>query len=209
MDLLQSQVNPHFLYNTLNSVYWMAVVQKNTGIEKMVKSLVNLLKNISKGVSDKIPLSEELALLDDYVSIQSIRYMGAFEYRCRVPEELLQYRIIKFTLQPLVENAIFHGVAPKGSFGVITVDAFEEADFLVLTITDDGVGMTQERAAALLASGERVAQGSMTGIGLGNVNRRLKLAYGKGAGLAIESVPGEYTKVSVRIGREIDASGER
>ena len=209
MDLLQSQVNPHFLYNTLNSVHWMAVVQKNTGIEKMVKSLVNLLKNISKGVSDRILLKEELALLDDYVSIQSIRYMGAFEYRCQVSDELLQYKILKFTLQPLVENAIFHGVAPKGSFGVITVDAFEEADFLVITITDDGVGMTAERAAALLASGERVDQGSMTGIGLGNVNRRLKLAYGKGAGLTINSVPGEYTKVSVRISREINAPGER
>lgn len=202
MDLLQSQVNPHFLYNTLNSVHWMAVVQKNTGIEKMVKSLVRLLKNISKGVSDKITLAEELSLLDDYVSIQSIRYMGAFEYRCRVPEELRRYKVIKFTLQPLVENAIFHGVAPKGSFGVITVDAFEEGDFLVLTITDDGVGMTAERAAALLTSGERVAQGSMTGIGLGNVNRRLKLAYGKGAGLTIDSVVGQGTTVSVRISRE-------
>lgn len=204
MDLLQSQVNPHFLYNTLNSVHWMAVVQKNTGIEKMVKSLVRLLKNISKGVSDKITLAEELALLDDYVSIQSIRYMGAFEYRCRVPEELRRYKVIKFTLQPLVENAIFHGVAPKGSFGVITVDAFEEDDFLVLTIADDGVGMTAERAAALLSSGERVAQGSMTGIGLGNVHRRLKLAYGRGAGLTIDSVVGEGTTVSVRISREGD-----
>lgn len=202
MDLLQSQVNPHFLYNTLNSVHWMAVVQKNTGIEKMVKSLVSLLKNISKGVSDKIALAEELALLDDYVSIQSIRYMGAFEYRCQVPEELRKYRIIKFTLQPLVENAIFHGVAPKGSFGVITVDAFEEEGFLVITIADDGVGMTAQRASELLASKERVDRGSMTGIGLGNVDRRLKLAYGKGAGLAIDSVPGEHTKVSVRIPKE-------
>ncbi len=204
MDLLQSQVNPHFLYNTLNSVYWMAVVQKNTGIEKMVKSLVNLLKNISKGVSDKIPLSEELALLEDYVSIQSIRYMGAFEYRCQVPEELRRHKIIKFTLQPLVENAIFHGVAPKGSFGVITVDAFEEPDFLVLTITDDGDGMTEEQAAALLASGERTGQGAMTGVGLGNVNRRLKLTYGKGAGLTIVSAVGKGTTVFVRIGRERD-----
>lgn len=209
MDLLQSQVNPHFLYNTLNSVQWMAVVQKNIGIEKMVKSLVNLLRNISKGVSDKIPLAQELALLDDYVSIQSIRYMGAFEYRCQVPEELRQYKIIKFTLQPLVENAIFHGVAPKGCFGVITVDAFEEADFLVLTITDDGVGMTAEQAAAALQSRDGADKFSMTGIGLGNVNRRLRLAYGKGAGLSIDSVPGEYTKVSVRIGKELNAPGER
>lgn len=202
MDLLQSQVNPHFLYNTLNSVHWMAVVQKNTGIEKMVKSLVNLLRNISKGVSDKIPLEEELALLDDYVSIQSIRYMGAFQYVCNVPQELRRWKVIKFTLQPLVENAIFHGVVPKGSFGTITVDAFEEGDMLVLTITDDGVGMTEEQARAVLQPGENPDQSSMTGIGLGNVNRRLKLAYGKRAGISIDSAPGEYTKLYVRVGKE-------
>lgn len=202
MDLLQSQVNPHFLYNTLNSVHWMAVVHKNTGIEKMVKSLVNLLRNISKGVSDKIPLKEELALLDDYVSIQSIRYMGAFQYVCNVPEELRHYKVIKFTLQPLVENAIFHGVVPKGSFGTITVDAFEEGEMLVLTITDDGVGMTEEQARAALQPGERPDQSSMTGIGVGNVNRRLKLAYGKRAGITIESTAGEYTKLYVRVGKE-------
>lgn len=202
MDLLQSQVNPHFLYNTLNSVHWMAVVQKNTGIEKMVKSLVNLLRNISKGVSDKIPLEEELALLDDYVSIQSIRYMGAFQYVCSVPQELRHCKVIKFTLQPLVENAIFHGVVPKGSFGTITVDAFEEGEMLVLTITDDGVGMTEEQARAALQPGDKPDQTSMTGIGLGNVNRRLKLAYGKQAGITIESVAGEYTRLYVRFNKE-------
>ncbi len=202
MDLLQSQVNPHFLYNTLNSVHWMAVVQKNTGIEKLVKSLVNLLRNISKGVSDKIPLEEELALLDDYVSIQSIRYMGSFEYVCTVPQELRRYKVIKFTLQPLVENAIFHGIVPKGSFGTITVNAFEEGEMLVLTITDDGVGMTDGQARAALQPGDGPDQASMTGIGLGNVNRRLKLAYGKRAGVRIESVAGEYTKVYVRVNKE-------
>ncbi len=134
--------------------------------------------------------------------------MGAFEYHCQVPEALQRYQIIKFTLQPLVENAIFHGVAPKASLGVITVDAFEEADFLVLTITDNGVGMTAEQAAAVLQSRDGADKSSMTGIGLGNVNRRLKLAYGKGAGLTIDSTPGEYIRVSVRIGKEINAPGE-
>lgn len=202
MDLLQSQVNPHFLYNTLNSVQWMAVVQKNTGIEKMVKSLVSLLKNISKGVSDKITLAEELSLLDDYVSIQSIRYMGAFEYVCQIPEDLKQYKIIKFTLQPLVENAIFHGIVPKGTFGAITVDAFEEDQFLVITITDDGVGMDEETVSTLLRPRERGSSSSMVSIGLDNVNRRLKLSYGRGAGLSVESVLGQYTKVFVRISKE-------
>lgn len=205
MDLLQSQVNPHFLYNTLNSVHWMAVVQKNTGIEKMVKSLVSLLKNISKGVSDKITLADELALLEDYINIQSIRYMGAFEYVCTVPEELRQYRIIKFTLQPLVENAIFHGIVPKGDFGVVTVNAFEEEDFLVITITDDGTGMTEETVETLLHPKENHdrSSSSMAGIGIANVHRRLRLSYGKGAGLSVESVLGQYTKVYVRISKEL------
>jgi len=202
MDLLQSQVNPHFLYNTLNSVHWMAVVQKNTGIEKMVKSLVCLLKNISKGVSDQITLAEELSLLEDYINIQSIRYMGAFEYICQVPEELQQYKVIKFTLQPLVENAIFHGIVPKGTFGVVTVDAFEEEDFLVITITDDGVGMTEEQTSALLQPKESGNKASMVGIGIANVHRRLKLSCGAGSGLSVESVLGRYTKIYVRVRKQ-------
>lgn len=202
MALLQSQVNPHFLYNTLNSVHWMAVMQKNPGIEKLVKSLVNLLKNVSKGVSDKIPLSGELALLDDYISIQSVRYMGAFDYVCNIPEALRDYKIIKFTLQPLVENAIFHGVVPKGTFGTITLDAHEDEDFLVVTVTDDGMGMLPEEAAALLKLGGRPDKSSMSGIGVANVNRRLKLAYGRDCGLAVDSRKGEFTTISVHIKKE-------
>lgn len=128
--------------------------------------------------------------------------MGAFQYVCSVPQELRRCKVIKFTLQPLVENAIFHGVVPKGSFGTITVDAFEEGEMLVLTITDDGVGMTGEQARAALQPGDKPDQISMTGIGLGNVNRRLKLAYGKQAGITIESTAGEYTRLYVRFNKE-------
>lgn len=203
MALLQSQVNPHFLYNTLNSIHWMAVMQKNPGIEKTVKSLVNLLKNVSKGVSDRISLAEELALLDDYVSIQSVRYMGAFDYICNVPDELKKYKIIKFTLQPLVENAMFHGVVPKGTFGTITVDAREERDFLVIAVHDDGVGMPKEEAMKLLRMEERPGKTSMSGIGVANVHRRLRLAYGREYGLSVESEQGVYTCISVRVPKEL------
>lgn len=199
MALLQSQVNPHFLYNTLNSVHWMAVMQKNTGIEKVIKSLVNLLKNVSKGVSDRITLAEELSLLDDYVNIQSVRYMGAFDYVCNIPDEWKKYKIIKFTLQPLVENAMFHGVVPKGTFGTITVDAHKDEEYLVVTVTDDGVGMLPERAEQLLKAKERPGKSGMSGIGVGNVNRRLKLAYGPKCGLSVESEKDVYTRISVRI----------
>lgn len=202
MALLQSQVNPHFLYNTLNSVHWMAVMQKNTGIEKVVRSLVSLLKNVSKGVSDKIPLTDELALLGDYVNIQSVRYMGAFDYLCKVPDVLREYRIIKFTLQPIVENAMLHGVVPKGTFGIITVDAYEDGDDLVITVTDDGVGMSPEEVETLFRQGDRPDKSSMSGIGVANVNRRLKLAYGNQYGISVESEKGIYTKVLVRIPKE-------
>lgn len=202
MALLQSQVNPHFLYNTLNSVHYMAVMQKNLGIEKIVKNLVNLLKNVSKGVSDKIPLSEELALLHDYVSIQSVRYIGAFDYVCNIPESLQSYPIIKFTLQPLVENAMLHGVVPKVTFGTITLDAYEEGEFLIITVTDDGIGMEREEVEQLLKERGQPDKASMSGIGVANVNRRLKLTYGQACGLRVESEKGVYTKVSVRIPKE-------
>lgn len=202
MALLQSQVNPHFLYNTLNSVHWMAVMQKNTGIEKVIKSLVNLLKNVSKGVSDRITLAEELSLLDDYVNIQSVRYMGVFDYVCNIPDEFKKYKIIKFTLQPLVENAMFHGVVPKGTFGTISVDAHKDEEYLVITVTDDGVGMLPEQAAALLKEQDRPGKSGMNGIGVANVNRRLKLTYGAKCGLSVESEKGQYTRISVHIPRE-------
>lgn len=203
MALLQSQVNPHFLYNTLNSIHWMAVMQKNPGIEKTVKSLVNLLKNVSKGVSDRIPLDEELLLLSDYVSIQSVRYMGTFHYICNVPDELKKYKLTKLTLQPLVENAIFHGIVPKGTFGTITIDAREEGEALVITVHDDGVGMPEKEAATLLRTEERPGKSSMNGIGVANVHRRLRLAYGREYGLSVESMQGDYTCISVRIPKEL------
>ena len=202
MAMLQSQVNPHFLYNTLNSIHWMAVVQKNPGIVSITQSLVKLLQNLSKGVSAKIPLSEELSLLMDYINIQSIRYLETFEYICRVPERLLAYPILKFTLQPIVENAIFHGIVPKGTFGTIVLDAREEGAFLVLTVTDDGVGMTQEEISSMLRAENRIDKSAMSGIGIANVNQRLKLAYGPGAGLSVESEKGVSTTVSVRIRNE-------
>ena len=119
--LLQSQVNPHFLYNTLDSIRWMAVIQKNPGIASITHSLSNLLKNIAKGTQDKITLAEELGLLQDYIAIQAVRYVEMFTFVNEVPQELYACRIVKLTLQSLVENAIFHGIEPTGECGTITM----------------------------------------------------------------------------------------
>lgn len=112
--MLQSQINPHFLYNTLNSIKWMATIQGATGISEMTTSLSRLLKSISKGTSLLIDIREELSLLENYFTIQSYRYGGTITMDIQVDNEsLYNSEIIKFTLQPLVENAIFHGIEPK------------------------------------------------------------------------------------------------
>lgn len=200
--LLQSQVNPHFLYNTLDSIHWMAVIHKNPGIQSITRALSNLLRNIAKGTQDKITLEEELALLNDYVAIQSIRYMETFEFVCKAPSELFRYRIIKLTLQPLVENAIFHGIEPTGRFGTITLDGREEDGDLLLWVEDNGVGIEPERLSGLLTGASGKAKGSMNGIGMVNVHTRLRMLYGSKYGLTVQSVPGEFTRVTVRLPKE-------
>lgn len=202
IKLLQSQVNPHFLYNTLDSIRWMAVIQKCPGIASMLRSLVNLLKNIAKGTQDRIPLQEELALLDDYIAIQSVRYMETFTFENNVPPALYDCRIIKLTLQPLVENAIFHGIEPTGECGTITLSGREEAGDVLLTVEDNGAGIPPETLATLLTAEREHDRSSMNGIGVANVHRRLQLTYGKQYGLSVESEPGKYTRVTVRFPKE-------
>ncbi len=201
--LLQSQVNPHFLYNTLDSIRWMAVIQKCPGIAGMLCSLVNLLKNIAKGTQARIPLKEELALLDDYIAIQSVRYMETFTFESKVPPELADCRIIKLTLQPLVENAIFHGIEPTGECGTITLSGWEEAGDVLLCVEDNGAGIPPELLPTLLTAERQHDRSSMNGIGVANVHKRLQLTYGKQYGLAVESVLGEYTRVTVRFPKEV------
>ena len=202
IQLLQSQVNPHFLYNTLDSIRWMAVIQKSPGIESMTRSLSNLLKNIAKGTQDKITLEEEFALLHDYVEIQSVRYMEAFTFYDTVPKELYRYRIIKLTLQPLVENAIFHGIEPTGENGTITVTGREEGNDIVLCVTDDGAGISPDVLPTLLSEERPRSHASLNGIGVCNVHKRLQMLYGEAYGLTIESEPGSGTCVTVRVPRE-------
>lgn len=204
MALLQAQVNPHFLYNTLDSIHWMAVIQKAPGISNITRSLSNLLKNMAKGISDKILLQEELALLKDYITIQSIRYAETFEYRNEISEEFWNYRIVKMTLQPIVENAIFHGIEPAGRMGIIRLSIHEDEVYLYIDVEDNGIGMHEEQMRTLLAEKKQVSKNTMSGIGVANVNRRLKLIYGKDCGLLAESEQNRYTKITVKIKKERD-----
>ena len=180
----------------------MAVIQKCPGIEKMTRSLSNLLKNIAKGTQDKITVQEELNLLHDYVDIQAVRYMEAFSFVDEVPEALYKYRMIKLTLQPLVENAIFHGIEPTGESGTITVTGREDGSDIVLCVADDGAGIPADTLADLLTAERPRSHASLNGIGVYNVHKRLQMLYGDAYGLRIDSEPGCGTCVTVRIPKE-------
>ena len=200
-QILLSQINPHFLYNTLNSIKWMATIQNATGIAEMTTCLSRVLKKVSKETNQIISIRDELSILDDYFLIQQYRYGGIIKIHYDIErEELYNCKIIKFSLQPLVENAIFHGIEPKGEAGTISVSIkhYKESD-LIIEITDDGIGMTQEQIRKTL-SGEMIGTNSFfKKIGISNVNQRIKYTYGNKYGLTMISELGKFNTMRIII----------
>ncbi len=197
--MLQSQINPHFLYNTLNSIKWMATIQNSPGIAEMTTSLSRLLKDISKGATNLVTIRHELSLINDYFIIQQYRYGGTITLTSSVDDDaLLSCRILKFTLQPLVENAIFHGIEPKGTAGNITIHIYrnESADIRI-DVTDDGVGMEPELTARLLDMEAPASSSFFKEIGVSNVHKRLQYEFGNQYGLSIQSEKGKFTTISI------------
>ena len=194
-DVLLNQVNPHFLYNTLNSIKWMATIQQAPGIAEMTNSLARLLKTVSKGTRGMIPLSEELSLLDDYFVIQKYRWGGSIAVTKEIDPETEKALIPRFSLQPLLENAIFHGIEPKGGVGTVRVASRIRDHTLVITMEDDGIGIPEEQIPSLLTENAQKPSGLFHGIGLSNVNSRIRGKFGEGYGLQIESEPGSFTRI--------------
>lgn len=200
IKMLQAQINPHFLYNTLDSIKWIAVIQKNSGIVKAVTALSKLLKNMSKGVDEHITLRQELDFVNDYVIIEKLKYAEMFDLKVVVEEEgLYDAKIVKLTLQPLVENAIFSGIEPGGKDGTILIRAYGEEGCLYVSVRDNGIGIPEEVVPQLLDHKEKLKGDRMSGIGLPNVDRRLKLIYGEEYGLSVESQMGKFTQITVKI----------
>jgi two-component system sensor histidine kinase YesM len=211
--MLQSQINPHFLYNTLNSIKWMATIQNATGIAEMTTALSRFLKTLSKDIRKTVPLGDELALLKDYLVIQKYRYGGSVSFENRIGDQtLLDTPIPRFTLQPLAENAIFHGIEPKGN-GVIVLDAERRDGDVLVSLTDNGAGMNAETLAGIgvFSGGEggtsesEAPSGSASSdlrnksVGIRNVDERLRYAFGEAYGLSIQSEAGAYTSVTIRL----------
>ncbi len=205
IKILQAQINPHFLYNTLDSIKWIATMQHNAGIVKVVSAFSSLLKNMAKGFNEKVTVRQELDFLDNYITIEKIRYIELFDVEISVDDPALYDAcIIKLTLQPLVENSIFSGIEPSGKPGLINIHIFSRNQVLYISIRDNGVGISEENIARLLTDTSRVTQNYMSGIGLANVDRRIKLVYGQEYGLTIDSEIGIYTCVTVSLPLEIN-----
>lgn len=198
LDALQSQINPHFLYNALDSITWMIEGERNDEAAFMISQLAKLFRiSLSKGHTI-ISVKDELQHAQSYMNIQRVRYKDAFSVTFDVEPELEKYCAVKLTLQPILENAINYGVDPMDDCGEIRVCVRKEGELLVLSVEDNGIRMSEEEVELLLTDNNRVPKHG-SGVGLINIHNRLQILFGKEYGLVIESEPDEGTKVSIQI----------
>ena len=195
---LQAQINPHFLYNTMDMINWMALQGQTDEISHAVQSLSRFYKltlSRKKGIST---IARELEHVTIYVQLQNMRYHDSIELITDIPDELSEYQIPKLTLQPVVENSILHGILEKESkSGTIVITGWMENEDVVLLISDDGVGISPEIQSTIL-SGNGKSQSGGTNIAVYNTHRRLQILYGNDYGLTYSSKPGEGTEVEIR-----------
>ncbi|MEC0226023.1 cache domain-containing sensor histidine kinase [Paenibacillus alba] len=197
LKALQAQIQPHFLYNTLDSIIWMAEMEKVDEVVTMTSALSKLLRSsISKG-EELIPIAVELQHIQNYLTIQNIRYRNKFTYAIEVDSDLLSSSILKIILQPLVENAIYHGMKHLPERGHIRITGRRIGGMIELKVIDNGVGMSEEQLRGLTLKNRQTESGK--GFGLHNVNHRIQLYFGELYGLQFESELEEGTTVTVRI----------
>ncbi|MGE4277234.1 MAG: sensor histidine kinase [Lawsonibacter sp.] len=199
LEVLQSQINPHFLYNTLDSVIWMTEAGRYEEAIQMVTSLARLFRiSLSRG-KRVIPLADELEHAHHYMTIQEIRYKNKFTTRISAEPAVECLYTLKLIIQPILENAIYHGMASAEDDGLITVTARREGEDLVIDVADNGIGMRPEVATSLLDDERPDVRTTGSGIGVRNVHRRIRLTFGPRYGLTIYSDPDEGTTVRIRL----------
>ncbi len=199
LEVLQSQINPHFLYNTLDSVIWMTEAGRYQEAIQMVTSLARLFRiSLSRGKSI-IPLQDELEHARHYMTIQEIRYKNRFSTRILAQNGTEGLYTLKLVVQPILENAIYHGMAACEDDGLILVTARREGSDVVIEVADNGTGMRPEVVAGLLDEDRPAPSGKGSGIGVRNVHRRIRLTFGEPYGLTIRSEPDEGTVVQIRL----------
>lgn len=196
--LLQSQINPHFLYNTLDSVIWMIESGEYSGAEEMVSLLAKFFRvSLSRG-DDIISLEKELEHATSYLAIQNIRFKDKFEFNVDADKRLLCYMCPKLVIQPLLENAIYHGMDGKYDDGEISINIYEKNKKIYIDVVDNGLGMSAEQVDYIMHN--KVVSGKRgSGIGVKNVDERIKLIYGDEYGVEIISEPDEGTTARIII----------
>ncbi|WP_347559685.1 sensor histidine kinase [Clostridium sp. AM58-1XD] len=198
-DTLQSQINPHFLYNTLDIIVWMIENEKKGDAVRVVTALARFFRiSLSKGKSI-IPVRDELEHVRNYLMIQQMRFKNKFTYDIDAPDDVLELASLKLMLQPMVENAIYHGMEFMDGDGEIHIRVWREEKDLYFSVGDNGLGMTEEQVERLFQDSDHVPSKRGSGIGVRNVNERIRLYFGEDYGLTIESEPDEGTTVILHL----------
>jgi two-component system sensor histidine kinase YesM len=201
IKVLQSQINPHFIYNTLETIRMMAEINDDEKVASMAYILGSLLRYSIINVTETVTVAQELEHLENYIYLQNVRFKDKFHLVVLLADELKQYRILKLMLQPIVENAIYHGLEKIEGHSEITIQSHQDESFLYITISDNGEGIDLN---ALQLLNDRISNPSSQadtrhGIGLSNVNDRIQLYYGEEYGLKIESAEGTGTRITLRL----------
>ena len=201
IQALQAQINPHFIANTLNLIANIASVKNETGIEQLSNSLVDLMRDCIRNDERFVQVQDEISMLQSYINIQDYRMLGKFTVQMQIEKEIKENLMPHLILQPIVENALLHGILPeKTRRGLISIQGFVEGETMVFAITDNGIGMDQEQIRKLFAEERRNQdKGRFNSIGLNNVQKRIQLLFGMQYGIEINSIQGVYTTVTVRL----------
>ena len=195
---LQAQIQPHFLYNTLDTIHWMALEHQAYDIVDMVDALTNLFRiSISRG-EEIIPYLEEIKHIESYLFVQKVRYEDKLEYEMYWDEKLKECKVLKLIIQPLVENAIYHGIKGKKGTGKVLIEGKIIGEEVELKVADDGIGMEKEKLSQIIDVLEGRSKGEGVGYGMFNVNERIKLMFGNKYGIRIKSEYGKGTEVILR-----------
>lgn len=198
-DSLQAQINPHFLYNTLDIIVWQIENEKQSEAVHTVTALARFFRlSLGKG-KNIVTVKDEIDHVKNYLMIQHMRFKNKFDYEFDIAEDVLELPSLKLMLQPLVENAIYHGMEFMDGDGMITVKAWRKEDELYLSVEDNGLGMTEDKVETILTGKSTSGNGRGSGIGVKNVNERIKLYFGEAYGLTIDSEPDEGTTVIIHL----------
>lgn len=207
LKALQAQINPHFLYNTLDSIIWMSEAGQSDEVVEMTSALAKLLRQSISNDHEQVELGQEMEYVKNYLTIQKMRYQDKLEYTVEVDPKVRHVMIVKLVLQPIVENAIYHGIKYKGSKGTLRIRAFAESEDVCIVIEDNGIGMDDTALNIIFDETQKIHK--QNGVGVPNVQKRLKLYYGDKYGIIYESKVGIGTRATIRIPQQGDRENEK